>query len=167
MTEKKSTLAPEIITFMDECLKKEHPESYLIAVLHKVQGIHGFLSTEHMDDVAHYLSIPTSTISGVATFYHFFRLQPRGKYAISVCLGTACFVKGADALLEAVMEELGIEVGETTTDGLFSIEESRCLGVCALAPVVTVNGKVYSNVTVKQIPQLLHKCRDQEEAGAA
>jgi len=153
----KQTLDKDIILFMDECLEKEHSESYLIAVLHKVQGRYGYLSEESMDEVAQYMQIPTSTVSGVATFYHFFRLTPRAKYNISVCLGTACFVKGADKVLDAFRKELGIEMGETTSDKLFSLENSRCLGVCALAPVVTINEEVYSNVTAKQVPILLNK----------
>jgi NADH:ubiquinone oxidoreductase subunit E len=115
-----------------------------------------------MYEVAQRLQVPTAVVSGVATFYHFFRLQPRGKYAISVCLGTACFVKGADKILDAFRSELGIEVGETSSDGLFSLELSRCLGICALAPVVTINETVYSNVTVKQVPQLINQVRHDE-----
>jgi NADH-quinone oxidoreductase E subunit len=150
------TLDSKIITFIEQCLTKEHSESYLIAVLHKVQQKYGYLSTDHMDEVAHMLKVPTSVVSGVATFYHFFRLQPRGKFAISICMGTACFVKGADQVADAFERELGIHVGETTSDGLFSIENSRCLGVCAMAPVVMINDQVYSKVTAQQVPQLLH-----------
>ncbi len=159
----KTKLDGEIKAFMDACLDQEHPKSYLIAVLHKVQEKYGYLSDETMDQVAQYMQIPTAVISGVATFYHFFRLQPRGKYAISVCMGTACFVKGADKVLEAFKTELGIDIGETTQDGLFSLENSRCLGVCALAPVVTINGTVYSNVNEKQVPELLNKVRSESE----
>ena len=119
------TLSREITDFIDECMGRENPESYLIAVLHKVQEEYGYLSEEHMYEVAHRLQVPTSTVSGVATFYHFFRLKPRGKYAISVCLGTACFVKGANLVLDSFRTELGIDIGETTSDGLFSIEIGR------------------------------------------
>jgi NADH-quinone oxidoreductase E subunit len=163
MMETKIHIDKDIKAFMDECLQRENPKSYLIAVLHKVQKKFGYLSPEHMDQVAQYMQIPTSTISGVATFYHFFRLQPRGKYAISVCMGTACFVKGADKVLESFKTELGIDVGETTQDGLFSLENSRCLGVCALAPVVTINDKVFSNVSEKQVPELINRVRSGED----
>ena len=156
-TQTMPALDSEIRAFIEECLKKEHPQSYLIAVLHKVQGKYGYLSVEHMNEVAQRLQVPTSTVSGVATFYHFFRLKPQGKYNISICLGTACFVKGADKVLEAFKNELGIEMGETTQDGLFSLENSRCLGVCALAPVVTINDKVYSKVTPTQVPALIRQ----------
>ena len=147
----------DIIQFIDECIENEHPDSYLIAVLHKIQGRYGYLSDDHMNQVAQRMQIPASTISGVATFYHFFRLQPQGRYAISVCLGTACFVKGADKILAAFENELGISLGETTKDGLFSLETSRCLGVCALAPVVTINGRTYSQVTAHQVPELIRQ----------
>ncbi len=163
METKTQSLDQAIIDFIDLCKTKPHSDSYLIAVLHKVQQTYGYLSEEHMYEVAQRLQVPTSAVSGVATFYHFFRLQPRGKYAISVCLGTACFVKGADKILDAFRTELGIELGETSSDGLFSLELSRCLGVCALAPVVTINDTVYSNVTVKQVPQLIDQVRHAEE----
>ena len=116
-----------------------------------------------MPNVAQRLQVPTSTVSGVATFYHFFRLQPKGKYHISLCLGTACFVKGADKVLDAFRTELGVELGETTPDELFSLESSRCIGVCALAPVVTINEQVYSKVTPKQVPQLIHGVKGDQD----
>lgn len=153
------TLEEDIIQFIKECRQKEHPESYLIAVLHKVQERYGFLSNENMEQVAYLLNVPTANVYGVATFYHFFRLKPQGKFAISVCLGTACFVKGADAILEAFKNELGIEVGETTTDGNFSLVGTRCIGVCALAPVVTINEEVYSNVKSNQVNEILNKLK--------
>jgi NADH:ubiquinone oxidoreductase subunit E len=151
------TLDKSIVDYIAECLQKEHPESYLIAVLHKVQGMYGFLSNDHMYEVAHLLGVPTSTVYGVATFYHFFRLKPQGKFAISVCMGTACFVKGADLVLQAFKNELGIDIGETSSDGLFSIDGTRCLGVCALAPVVTINEQVFGNVQPSQVSEILMK----------
>ncbi len=163
-TEHKPSLNEETVEFINVCLKRENPESYLIAVLHKVQEVYGFLSEEHMYEVAHRLQVPTSTVSGVATFYHFFRLKPRGKYAISCCLGTACFVKGAESVLDAFKTELGIDMGETTSDGLFSIEGTRCIGVCALAPVVTINDQVYSKLKPNDVPELLNKLKEKEFA---
>ena len=154
-------LPADIVAFIDECKQKEHSDSYLIAILHRIQQQVGWLSETHMNEVAQQLGVPTATVSGVATFYHFFRLQPRGKYAISICLGTACFVKGADRVQAAFENELGITVGETTPDGLFSIEASRCLGVCALAPVVTINEKTYSRVTPNQVPELIRKVTEE------
>ena len=156
MCEVKYTLTEEIIDYIKECKQKEYPESYLISILHKVQGYYGFLSEIHIDEVARLSEVPTSNVFGVATFYHYFRLKPRGKYAISVCMGTACFVKGADSVLSTFKSELGIEMGETSSDGMFSLEGTRCIGVCAMAPVVTINERVYSNVTTNQVSQILH-----------
>lgn len=153
------TLAGDIVNYIDECLQQEHSESYLIAVMHKVQERYGYLSEKHIDEIAHLLGVPTAKVFGVATFYHFFRLRPRGKYAISICLGTACFVKGANLVLDKFKTELGIGVGETTTDGLFSIEGTRCLGVCALAPVVTINEQVYSNVNPGKVLEILNELK--------
>ncbi|MBE2189413.1 MAG: NADH-quinone oxidoreductase subunit NuoE [Desulfobulbaceae bacterium] len=161
-TNKKYTLSDEIVDYINECLSKEHPESYLIAILHKVQGIYGFLSEIHLDEVAHLLQVPTANVYGVATFYHYFRLKPRGQFAISVCMGTACFVKGADSVLTSFKSELGIDMGETTSDGLFSLEGTRCIGVCALAPVVTINDRVYSNVVSQQVSQILNEIKAAE-----
>ncbi|MCF7974525.1 MAG: NADH-quinone oxidoreductase subunit NuoE [Phycisphaerae bacterium] len=149
------SLPPDIVEFIEACKQQEHSDSYLIAVLHRIQGQFGWLSEDHMNEVAQRLQVPSATVSGVATFYHFFRLKPRGKHAVSVCLGTACFVKGADRVLSAFESELGISLGETTQDGLFSIEVSRCIGVCALAPVVTINEKTYSRVTPTQVPEMI------------
>lgn len=158
-TDVKYTLDQELIDFIEESKKMEHPESYLIAVLHKVQEHYGFLSEIHLDEIAHLIGVPTANVYGVATFYHYFRLQPRGKFAISVCLGTACFVKGAEQVLSAFKSELGIDMGETSSDQLFSIEGTRCIGVCALAPVVTINDRVYSNVDPGQVHQILHELK--------
>ncbi|MBN1997377.1 NADH-quinone oxidoreductase subunit NuoE [candidate division KSB1 bacterium] len=152
-------LDSKISNFIESCLQKPNHKSYLIAVLHKIQQHYGYLSLEHMNMVAHRLQVPTSMVSGVATFYHYFRLKPRGKYAISICLGTACFVKGADKVLEAFETELGIKMGETTPDGLFSLENSRCLGVCALAPVITINERIFSKVTAQNVPGLINKVK--------
>lgn len=156
-------LPNEIKELIDLFNKEEHPESQLIAVLHKVQLHYGYLPEDVLDEVAQQLQIPTSTVSGVASFYHFFSLTPKGKFAVSVCMGTACFVKGADKILEALQTELGIELGETTTDGLFSLDNSRCLGICALAPVLMINDKIYSNVTPRQVPELLNKIQEKNE----
>ncbi len=153
----KSTLDQSILDFIDECLQREHPRSYLISILSKIQEKYGYLSQEHMNEVAYTMNIATSRVYGVATFYHFFRLTPQGKHKISVCMGTACFVKGSDRILEAFRSELGIDFGETTKDGLFSLDNTRCLGVCGLAPVVTINDKVYGHVTPQQVPDLINK----------
>ncbi len=148
-------LTKEIGAYIEKCKKDPHPDSLLIAVLHKVQDHFGFLSHDMMDAVGHLMGIPTAKISGVATFYHYFNLVKKGKYVISICLGTACHVKGADKVLGKIEEELGIKIGETTTDGLFTLEEARCLGTCALAPVVKINDDMHPQVTADQIPKIL------------
>lgn len=163
VSEQELTLDQDIVQMMTEYREKDHSESYLIAVLHRVQNRYGWLSRKHMDEIAQFMQVPTSTVSGVATFYHYFRLEPQGQHKLSVCLGTACFVKGADKILEAIKNELGIEVGETSRDGLVSLEEARCLGVCAMAPIVVVDGRVHGNVTPKQVPELLNRLRGKED----
>lgn len=150
-------LPTDIVEYIETCRQAEHGDSYLISILHRIQEKMGWLSQNHMDEVAQRLQVPTATVSGVATFYHFFRLKPQGRFHISLCLGTACFVKGADKVLAAFESELGITIGETTPDGLFSLEASRCLGVCALAPVVTINEETYSEVTPNQVPELIRQ----------
>ncbi len=152
-----AALTPEIVAFIEECAADAHPSSHLIRVLHKVQGQYGYLSREQMDAVAQLLQVPASKVTGVATFYHFFRLEPRGKFIISVCLGTACYVKGAERVADKLQEELGIAFGETTSDGLFSLDATRCVGTCGLAPVVMIEDKVFGDMTADQIPALLEK----------
>jgi NADH:ubiquinone oxidoreductase subunit E len=157
-------LPEAIVSLIDQYRKSdEHPESQLIAVLHEVQQHFGYLPREILDEVAQRLQVPAATVSGVASFYHFFRLNPAGRHVISVCLGTACFVKGADKILEAFQTELGIGLGETTTDGAFSLDNSRCLGVCALSPVVTIDDQVYSQVTPRLVPELINKIKEAPE----
>lgn len=153
----KAVLTPEIVAFIEECTGDEHVQSHLIRVLHKVQSHYGYLGREQMDAVAQLLQVPSSRVTGVATFYHFFRLEPRGKYMLSVCLGTACYVKGAERVADKLQEELGIHFGETTKDRLFSLEATRCLGTCGLAPVVMIEDKVYGDMVPDQVPALLGK----------
>ena len=152
-------LNQKVLDYIGECNNKEHPESYLVAVLHKVQEEHGYLSREQLTEVAYAMQIPTSNVFGVATFYNYFKLQPQGKHSVSVCLGTACFVKGADKIIEEFKKNLEIEVGETTVDGMFSIEATRCIGVCALAPVVKINEHIFSNVEPAQVKGIIEKFR--------
>jgi NADH:ubiquinone oxidoreductase subunit E len=153
----------QIKDFIAEILKQDRPDSHLITVLHKAQELNGYLSREVMDLVSQEMNIPTSTIWGVATFYHYFKLNPIGKYNISVCMGTACYVKGASEILETLKEELGIGVGETTEDMLFSMHEARCIGACGLAPVAMINDKIYGELTPKKITDIINKLRKEEE----
>lgn len=115
-------------------------------VLHKAQELFGYLPPEVQEFVAKKLEIPLAKVYGVVSFYTFFTMTPRGKYPISVCMGTACYVKGAEKILEEFKRILSIGVGETTDDGKFSITALRCIGACGLAPVLTIGSKVYGRV---------------------
>lgn len=132
----------------------------LIHVLHEAQNIYGYLPIEVQKVIAEGLNIPLAEVYGVVTFYAQFSLKPKGKYKISVCLGTACYVKGADKLLERLESELSIGVGECTPDGKFSIDACRCIGACGLAPVFTINDDVYGKKVPDDIPAILAKYQD-------
>ena len=141
-----------------------YPDSHLIAVLHRAQGLFGYLSQETMDLIAQEMRIPTAHIWGVATFYHYFKLSPPGRHQIATCLGTACYVKGASEVLEALKKDLGVEVGQTTADGLFTLQEARCLGACGLAPVCMIDDKIYGDLTAKKITDIIAKYRKEAKA---
>lgn len=153
----REALGEDVVAFIEQCRGRPNPESQLIAVLHRVQGQRGWLAAEQLDAVAQLLQVPAAKVAGVASFYHFFRLQPRGRFMINVCLGTACYVKGADRIAEKIMSELGIRWGETTKDGVFTLEVARCLGACGLAPIVTIGEEVHGQVTPDQVPAMLEK----------
>ncbi len=151
------TLGPEIVAFIRDSLAGPHSDSRLITVLHRVQDRLGYLGSEQLDAVAQLMEIPAAKVAGVASFYHFFRLKPRGKFMINVCMGTACYVQGADHVAQKLIDELGITWGETTPDGVFTLEGSRCLGTCGLAPVVMVDDEVHGNVTPDDVPLIVDK----------
>jgi len=151
----KDILPEPVVRYIESCCQKQRPESHLISVLHKVQEHFGYLGKEHMDAVSVLMQIPTAKVTGVASFYHYFNFTPRGKHRISICLGTACFVKGAGRVLDRVKEMLGIDVGQTTADMMFSIDVARCVGACALAPVLIVDEKVYAEVKPDQVAKIL------------
>ena len=127
----------------------------LIAILNDIQEKYGYIPKQSQIVISEYLSIPMAEIYGVITFYSRFTLEPKGKYNISVCLGTACFVKGSQSILERAEERLKIKSGQVTEDGRFSIDEVRCVGACGLAPVFMVNDEVYGNATVKKLDEVL------------
>ena len=137
-------------------------KSNLIQILNEVQEYYGYVPEKAMLAISDYLSIPMAEIYGVVTFYARFTLKPKGKYHIAVCLGTACFVKGSEQVLDRAKERLGIDVGETTKDGKFSIEATRCVGACGLAPVFTVNDEVYGKSTVKMMDEVIDKLNSEE-----
>ncbi len=155
----------ELKQFIAEHKSDQYSESYLIAVLHRAQEIYGYLPEEIMNVVSQEMAIPTSHIWGVATFYHYFNLTPPGKYVVSICLGTACYVKGAGEVLEAIKKELAIEVGQITKDGIFSLQPARCLGACGLAPVVMVNEKIYGELNDEKVVALLRDIRKKDSEG--
>jgi len=127
----------------------------LINVLHKVQGTFGYLPAEVQEVVAAELNISVAKVYGVVTFYSFFTMIPKGKFPISICTGTACYVRGAEKVLEEFKKELNIEVGETTADGKFSIGCLRCVGACGLAPVVMVGTKTFARVSPESVKDIL------------
>ena len=129
----------------------------LIPVMQKAQDLFGYLSFETMELISERLDVPVSEIYGVATFYALFSLTPKGDHVISVCTGTACYVKGAAAVLDEVKKQLGIDSGETTPDGKFSIQDTRCLGCCGLAPVMVINNDVYGRLDPADIKDILAK----------
>ena len=129
----------------------------LMPIMQKAQEIYGYLPIEVQTMIADGLNIPLEKVYGVATFYSQFSLFPKGKYKISVCLGTACYVKGSGDLYNALMEKLGISGGECTPDGKFSLDACRCIGACGLAPVLTINDDVYGRLTVDDLDDILAK----------
>ena len=127
----------------------------LIPILNDIQEKYGYIPKVAQMEVSNYLNIPMAEIFGVITFYSRFTLEPKGKYNISVCLGTACFVKGSQAILDRLKERLKLEEGKTSADGKFSIDTTRCVGACGIAPVFTVNDEVYGHATVKKLDEVL------------
>lgn len=143
---------------MQEIMQKYKTEKdNLIPILNEVQEKYGYIPKISQLEISNYLSIPMAEIYGVVTFYSRFTLEPKGKYNISVCLGTACFVKGSQKILDRLKDRLGIEEGQTTEDGKFSIDTTRCVGACGIAPVFTVNDEVYGKATVKKLDEVLDK----------
>jgi len=145
----------ELKIFMQESKAKDHPDSQLISILHKAQELFGYLSQGVMNEVAKEMNVPTAHIWGVATFYHYFNLKPKGRHSISVCLGTACYVKGAEEILNTIREELRIDFGQTSEDNFFTLQEARCLGACGLAPVIMIDDKIYGSLTPRKVLEII------------
>ena len=139
------------------CDRFNNAPGELINVLHQTQDYLGYLPAEAQELIAERLHIPTAKVYGVVSFYSFFTMQPKGKYPVSVCMGTACYVRGAEKILDAFEKELGIMPGETDKAGLFSLTSLRCVGACGLAPVITVNEDVYGRLTVDDVPGIIEK----------
>lgn len=150
----------ELDEFIDGMADKQ---GALISVLHKSQELFGYLPQEVQLHVARKLDLPAAKVNGVVTFYSYFSEVPKGEHVISVCLGTACFVRGAEELLHELQDKLKIKAGQTTTDGRFTIDALRCVGACGLAPVIIVDGKVYGRVKKEQIADILKSIDEERE----
>ncbi len=138
----------------------------LIPTLHEAQEVYGYLPMSVQKKIAEGLNVSLAEVYGVVTFYTQFSLNPKGKYKISVCLGTACYVKGAGQILDKIIEILKIKSGECTSDGTFSLDACRCIGACGLAPVIMINEDVYGRLTADDIPAILQKYFDKESESA-
>lgn len=149
------------IVELDQIIE-ENKES-LIKVLQEIQNKYGFVSKENAKYVAEYLGIYDSEVYGILTFYNDFKMEKRGKYVINVCLGTACYVKGANDVSEEITKELGIKNGECTPDGVFSLDTTRCLGCCSLAPVVKINDDIYGYVKKEEVSKIIEKYRGEHD----
>jgi len=148
-----------------EPILKKYPvgrRDALIPILQEVQEAQGYLSKEAVVRIGQHLSLPTSKIYGVATFYNQFRFQPRGKYHFMVCRGTACHVKGSSKSLDMLMKALKLKPGQTSRDKMFSLEVVACMGACGLAPVVNLNGEFHAKVTPRKLSKLIAECREKE-----
>lgn len=146
----------EKYTFLNDVIEEyEKKESNLIQILHIAQSIFGYLPSDVQKFVAEKMDLPISKVSGVITFYSFFSTEPKGEYTIKVCLGTACYVRGGKTIFDKLKELLNIDVGQTTEDLKFSLEVVRCLGACGLAPVMSINDKVYQRVNPNKLQQIL------------
>ena len=142
----------------------KHDKSYLMAVMQHAQEIYGYLPIEVQTIIADMLGVSLSEVYGVATFYAQFSLNPKGEHRISVCLGTACYVKGADKILEELERILEIKVGECTRDGLFSLDACRCVGACGLAPVMMIDEDVYGRIKPEDVAGILQKYENKQKA---
>jgi NADH-quinone oxidoreductase subunit E/NADP-reducing hydrogenase subunit HndA len=142
-------------TIREICASFHNKPGELINVLHKTQEAFGYLPEEIQREVAKNLKISVAKVYGVVTFYSFFTMTPKGRYPISVCMGTACYVRGAEKVVDSLMRELDVKVGGVTSDGKFSLDCLRCVGACGLAPVVTIGEKVYGRVEASKVKEIL------------
>ena len=145
------------------CDRYVNDKTPLMMILSDIQKEYGYIPLEVQEIVSQKTGISVAEIYGVVTFYSFFSLQPKGKYVIGVCLGTACYVKGAQQVLDKFSEIIGIKPGETSADGLFTLDALRCIGACGIAPAVTINGKVYPKLTVDAVPGVIAEYKAMEE----
>ena len=156
-------LQPHAVRQITEIVEryKDEPTSTMM-ILEAIQSEYGYIPLEVQELVSELTGVPVSDIYGVVTFYSFFSMTPKGKYVVGVCLGTACYVKGSNLVLDKFGELLNIKPGETTEDGLFTLDVLRCIGACAGAPAVSINGKVYPQVKVDNVKNIIAECRARE-----
>ena len=162
MKKKKTTVAfngtPEQEAALDKYIAEhKNEQGALMPVLQKAQEIYGYLPIEVQRHIALSMDVPLEEVYGVSTFYSQFSLNPKGKVAIAVCLGTACYVKGSGDILDRITQEIGVASGETSADGYYSVDATRCIGACGLAPVLTINDEVYGRLVPNDMPGILAK----------
>lgn len=166
-----STQVAEDVKLSDELMEFietwKNRRGSLIMILHRVQQEFGYLPWEVTLKLSELIDVPLAKIHGVATFYHYFKLEKPGKHKLAVCMGTACYLKGAGDLIQEFSNLLNIGVGETTEDGQFTVESVRCVGCCGLAPVVMVGDEVYGKLKGDDLPNILAEFRENDEAKAA
>jgi NADH-quinone oxidoreductase subunit E len=150
----------ELTAYIDEW--KSKPGS-LIMMLHRIQEEFSYIPREAAEKLSRSVGLPLAKIYGVITFYHYFKTTKPGKHKLAICLGTACYLKGAQDLIDEARSILNIKGDEVTDDGLFSIDEVRCLGCCGLAPVLMIGNEVFGKVTKDQLPEIIAKCRNEKE----
>ncbi|MBQ2494407.1 MAG: NAD(P)H-dependent oxidoreductase subunit E [Bacilli bacterium] len=156
-------IRPEVVADVKSiCASVKNEPSPLMIVLSTVQKKYGYIPLELQEIISAEMGIPVAEIYGVVTFYSFFSLEPKGKYVVGICLGTACYVKNSQAVIDKFQTLLGVKEGETTPDGLFTVEAVRCMGACALAPAMSVNGKVYSKVTPNDVDKIIAEYKSLE-----
>ncbi|MDX9880883.1 MAG: NADH-quinone oxidoreductase subunit NuoE [Prolixibacteraceae bacterium] len=159
----KIKLAEKTIELIKEiCASFDNKEGELINVLHQVQSKLGYLPAEVQEVIARELNMSVAKVYGVVTFYSFFTMKPQGEFPISICMGTACYVRGAEQVLSEFKRQLKIEVGQTTADGKFSLSSLRCVGACGLAPVVMVGEKVFGRVSSQQVSKIIAEYKEVE-----
>jgi len=153
-----------VLKINEICDRYTDEKTPLMMILSDIQNEYGYIPLEVQELVSKKTGISVAEIYGVVTFYSFFSLLPKGKYIIGCCLGTACYVKGAQQIIDKFSELLGIKPGETTEDGLFTLDALRCIGACGIAPAVSISGQVYPKVTVEKVPEILKELREKEGA---
>ncbi len=144
------------------CDRYVNEKTPLMMILSDIQKEYGYIPLDVQEIVSERTGISVAEIYGVVTFYTFFSLEPKGKYVIGCCLGTACYVKGAQQVIDKFSEIIGIKPGETSADGLFTLDALRCIGACGIAPAVTINGKVYPKLSVDAVPKIVEEYRSKE-----